>query len=84
MAGSKVNFAIAKDVYLLPINMLLTMRNVEGCNNRLLIATTTIKIGVKNQKINMQQKTSRKSPSDNNYTIDCRKKSIHDPFHLES
>ena len=33
------------------------MSNVEGYNNKLLVATTTIKIGVVDQHINMQQKS---------------------------
>ena len=45
-ARSKVDFAIAKDVYMLPSDMLLKVGNIKGYNNNLLIANESVKIGI--------------------------------------
>ena len=50
---SKVDFAIAEQVYMLPSNMLLKAGNIKGYNNNLLIANENVKIGVINQHINV-------------------------------
>ena len=51
-ARSKVDFAIAEQVYMSPSDMLLKMGNIQGYNNNLLIADDSIKIGVINHHIN--------------------------------
>ena len=55
-ARSKVDFAIAVQVYMLPSDMLLKAGNVRGYNNNLLIANDNVKIGVINQHINVTPK----------------------------
>ena len=55
-ARSKVDFAIADDVYMLPPNMLLKVGNIKGYNNNLLIANESVEIGVINQHINVFHK----------------------------
>ena len=52
-ARSKVDFAIAEQVYMLPSDMLLNIGNIQGYNNKLLIVDDSIKIGVINQHINV-------------------------------
>ena len=51
-ARSKVDFAIAEQIYMLPSDMLLKIGNIKGYNNNLLIANNSIKIGVVNQSVN--------------------------------
>ena len=52
-ARSKVDFAIAEQVYMLPSNMMLKIVNIKGYNNNLLIANENVEIGVINQHINV-------------------------------
>ena len=59
-ARSKVDFGIAEDVYMIPSNMLLNMDNIEGYDNKLLIADSNVKIGMVNMDIN--QKSIEKEP----------------------
>ena len=59
-ARSKVDFGIAEDVYMIPSNMLLKIGNIEGYNNKLLIADSNVKIGMVNIDIN--QKSIEKEP----------------------
>ena len=61
-ARSKVDFAIAEDVCMIPSNTLLKIGNIEGYNNKLLIADSNVKIGMVNIDIN--QKLIEKEPSD--------------------
>ena len=60
-ARSKVDFGIAEDVYMIPSNMLLKIGNIEGYNNKLLIADSNVKIGMVNIDINQKsiEKESR-------------------------
>ena len=50
-ASSKVDFNIGKGVYMLPSNMILSMRNKTGFNNKILVSDQGFKIGV-NRLIN--------------------------------
>ena len=59
-ARSKVDCGIAKGVYIIPSNMILNMDNIEGYNNKLLIADSYVKIGMVNIDIN--QKSIEKEP----------------------
>ena len=59
-ARSQVDFGIAEDVYMIPCNMILNMDNIEGYNNKLLIADSNVKIGMVNMDIN--QKSIEKEP----------------------
>ena len=59
-ARSKVDFGIAKGVYMIPSNMILNMDNIEGYNNKLLIADANVKICMVNMDIN--QKSIEKEP----------------------
>ena len=52
-ARSKVDFAIAVQVYMLPSDMLLKIGTIKGYNNNLLIANEAVKIGVINQGVNI-------------------------------
>ena len=52
-ARSKVDFAIAEQVYMLPSNMMLKIGNIRGYNNNLLIANENVEIRVLNQHINV-------------------------------
>ena len=61
-ARSKVDFAIAEQVYMLPSDMLLKIGDIEGYNNNLLIANNSVKIGVVNQSVNANVKHVIKSP----------------------
>ena len=54
-ARSKVDFATAQGVYMLPSNMLLKIGDVIGYNNKLLIADNDVRIGMVNQHINIKQ-----------------------------
>ena len=53
-ARSKVDFGIAEDVYMIPSNMLLKIGNIEGYNNKLLIADSNVKIDMVNIDINQK------------------------------
>ena len=53
-ARSKVDFGIADGVYMIPSNIMLNMGNIEGYNNKLLIANSNIKIGMVNIDINQK------------------------------
>ena len=61
-ARSKVDFAIAEQVYMLPSDMLLKIGNIKGYNNNLLIANNSVKIGVVNQSVNSDVKHVIKPP----------------------
>ena len=52
-ARSKIDFAIAAGVYMLPSNMLLRVGKIEGYNNKLMIADSSIKIGIINRDANL-------------------------------
>ena len=60
-ACSKVDFGIANGVYMIPSNTMLNMGNIEGYNNKLLIAN---KIGMVNLDINQKSPPSIKHPLD--------------------
>ena len=51
-ARSKVDYAVAEDVYLLPSNMNLRIGKIGRYNNKILIASPSFKIGT-NLKINL-------------------------------
>ena len=61
-ARSKVDFGIAEDVYMIPSNMLLKIGNIEGYNNKLLIADSKIKIGMVNIDINQKSVEKESTP----------------------
>ena len=61
-ARSKVDFAIAEQVYMLPSDMLLKIGDIKDYNNNLLIANNSVKIGVVNQSVNVDVKHVIKSP----------------------
>ena len=52
-ASSKVDFNIGEGVYMLPSNMILSMRNKTGFNNKILVSDQGFKIGV-NRLINKE------------------------------
>ena len=60
-ARSKVDFAIAEQVYMLPSDMLLKIGDIKDYNNNLLIANNSVKIGVVNQSVNVDVKHVIKS-----------------------
>ena len=62
-ARSKVDFAIAEQVYMLPSDMLLKIGDIEGYNNNLLIANNSVKIGVVNRSVNTDVKYVIKPPT---------------------
>ena len=55
-ARSKVDFAIAEQVYMLPSDMLLKIGTIKGYNNNLLITNESVKIGIINQSVNITPK----------------------------
>ena len=61
-ARSKVDFGIVKGVYMIPSHMMLKIGNIEGYNNKLLIATSNVKIGMVNMDINQKSPPSIKHP----------------------
>ena len=62
-ARAKVDFGIAKGVYnMIPSNMMLNMGNIEGYNNKLLIANSNVKIGMVNMDINQKSPPNIKHP----------------------
>ena len=61
-ARSKVDFGIAEDVYMIPSNMFLKIGNIEGYNNKLLIADSEIKIGMVNIDINQKSIEKESTP----------------------
>ena len=61
-ARSKVDFAIAEGVYMLPSNMQLHVGRINNYNNSLLIANSNIKIGEINHGVNAEILAREKLP----------------------
>ena len=50
-ALSKVDFSMGRGIYMLPSNLNLKIGSTKGCNNKILISSTEMKIGP-NKKVN--------------------------------
>ena len=64
-ALSKVDFSVGTGIYVLPSNLNLSIGNIKGYNNKILVSNTDMKIG-SNKDINNDHK---KSPPDRFKTV---------------
>ena len=77
-AYSKVDFGIAKGVYMIPSNMMLNMDNMGGYNNKLLIADSNVKIGMVNIDINQKSIEKESTPKQLPQETSSRSKNPYD------
>ena len=54
-ALSKVDFSMGTGIYMLPSNLILSIGKTKGCNNKILVSNTGMKIG-SNRDINKDRK----------------------------
>ena len=77
-ARSKVDFAIAVQVYMLPSDMLLKIGTIKGYNNNLLIANEAVKIGVINQSVNITPVLPKHVPVEPKYIPETGSLPLHE------
>ena len=62
-ALSKVDFSVGIGIYMLPSNLNLDIGKTKGCNNKILVSNTGMKIG-SNRNINKDRKKLLVTPPD--------------------
>ena len=62
-ALSKVDFSVGTGIYMLPSDLNLSMGKMKGCNNKILVSNTDMKIGP-NRDINKDHKKLPATPPD--------------------